>query len=127
MAYPTAQDVYSAYKELAALDPVTDTTGCYYWVLDTNGGIRKAICLGYSGYNSEDIRLKLGAQTTNNIMQCDIDIDWAMPYNPATCDCYDVICYLDPNGGETLDYIAAAVSELLQEYEQLTKNYFVWC
>lgn len=127
MAYPTAQDVYTAYKKLAALDPVTNTTGCYYWVLDTNGGIRKAICLGYSGYDSENICLKLGAQTTNNAMQCDIDIDWANPYSPATYDSVALDYYLDPNGGETLEYIAAAVSELLQEYEQLTKNYFVWC
>lgn len=74
---------------------------CYHTVDTTDGGTKLAIVVGWSdgfeeakeGTPNADgtwrICAKVAYQHANNAMQCDFDIDWAMPYNQDTGDVDD--------------------------------------
>lgn len=122
MARPTTAEVCNAYKELLTYDLKNDTVPTYYWVLDTNNGVRRAIVLGVTDYGN--IAIKLAAQTTNNIMQCWFDGDWTIPYDNRTGDCFDY--QIDLEQVETDRYIWAALEELLTEYDRMPHCNFCW-
>ena len=89
--------------------------GCIDWLVKTQGGCCHitfdvdakddyCICVGWHDYTGDpkdgDSRYKLawkiGRQSIRNVMQCDFDIDFEMPYNPETGDVDDTLHILDP-------------------------------
>ena len=89
--------------------------GCVDWLVKTQGGCCHlkfdtdvkndyCICVGWHDYTGDpkdgDSRYKLawkiGRQSIRNVMQCDFDIDFEMPYNPETGDVDDTLRVLDP-------------------------------
>ena len=89
--------------------------GCIDWLVKTQGGCCHlkfdtdtendyCICVGWHDYTGDpkdgDSRYKLawkiGRQSIRNVMQCDLDVDFAMPYNPETGDVDDTLHVLDP-------------------------------
>lgn len=98
--------------------------GTYYWHLgrDENNN-NWAIVLGWANgfeedenddYSSGTYRLctKLAYQSNNSIMQCDYDIDWAMPYDEETgeVDDNEVPIYTDSNMEEIIDWLLECYS-----------------
>ena len=89
--------------------------GCVDWLVKTQGGCCHltfdvdtkddyCICVGWHDYTGDPkdgdsrykIAWKIGRQSIKNAMQCDLDIDFEMPYNPETGDVDDTLHVLDP-------------------------------
>lgn len=77
--------------------------GCCHVVFDTDAENDYCICVGWhdcGGDRNDPNRYKLawkvGRQPYNSAMQCDLDIDFEMPYNPETGDVDDTLHVLDP-------------------------------
>ena len=78
--------------------------GCCHLKFDTDAENDYCICVGWHDYTGDpkdgDSRYKLawkiGRQSIRNVMQCDFDIDFEMPYNPESGDVDDTINILDP-------------------------------
>ena len=78
--------------------------GCCHLKFDTDAKNDYCICVGWHDYTGDpkdgDSRYKLawkiGRQSIRNVMQCDFDIDFEMPYNPETGDVDDTLHVLDP-------------------------------
>ena len=83
---------------------VKTQSGCYHLKFDTDAKNDYCICVGWHDYTGDpkdgDSRYKLawkiGRQSIRNVMQCDFDIDFEMPYNPESGDVDDTINILDP-------------------------------
>ena len=52
-----------------------------------------AVCIGWHdcGRNDWSVAWKIGRQTTNNIVQCDFDVDFDMPYSYESGDVDDTL------------------------------------
>lgn len=78
--------------------------GCCHIRIDTDEENDYCICVGWHDYGAEGengpdddgyrIAWKIGRQSRNNVMQCDLDIDFEMPYNDDFVD--DTLHVLDP-------------------------------
>lgn len=62
------------------------------------------------------IACKVGIQEVNNIMQCDLDIDWQYPICKATGDCWDTSCTIYPD--TNLDDL---IKDLKKQYNEILK------
>lgn len=90
--------------------------GCWAVCFATDSKYNYAVCIGW--HDTGDgwmVAWKIGRQTTNNVMQCDFDVDFEMPYDPETGDVDDTLDVIDPeNGGfnaETWDSYAKRIRE----------------
>ena len=78
--------------------------GCCHLKFDTDAKNDYCICVGWHDYTGDPkdgdsrykIAWKIGRQSVRNVMQCDLDIDFEMPYNPETGDVDDTLHVLDP-------------------------------
>ena len=89
--------------------------GCVDWLVKTKGGCCHlkfgtdaendyCVCVGWHDYTGDPkdggsrykIAWKIGRQSVRNVMQCDLDIDFEMPYDPETGDVDDTLHVLDP-------------------------------
>lgn len=80
--------------------------GCCHLKFGTDAENDYCICVGW--HDCEEIRdrmaiddgyrvaWKIGRQSVRNVMQCDLDLDFEMPYNPETGDVDDTLHILDP-------------------------------
>ena len=79
-------------------------SGCCHLTFDVDTKDDYCICVGWHDYtgdpkdgdNRYKLAWKIGRQSIKNVMQCDFDIDFEMPYNPETGDVDDTINVLDP-------------------------------
>lgn len=94
----------------------THENGTYHWNLFDDNDNNWALVLGWeSGYEenpdnpfiSETYGLcaKIAYQSKNNIMQCDYDIDWTMPYNNETMEVDDSSLFLGSFNESDLDWL----------------------
>lgn len=84
---------------------------CHFHVYDTDE-MALSICVGWHDYGDcFRIAWKIGMQTHNNIMQCDFDVDFDMPYNRETGDVYD-----------TLDEIIPSEIKTMKEWNQIASR-----
>lgn len=73
----TGRELKSAYEWL-----VEEDCGCSSWCFDVTDKQRICVCMGWHQYDDEwAVAWKIGQQSRNNIMQCDLDIDFEMPWN----------------------------------------------
>ena len=93
--------------------------GTYHWYLDRDkDGNDWAIVLGWSDGFEEDetddcmsgtyrLCAKVAYQSCNNIMQCDYDIDWTMPYDEESGEVDDTefSIYPDTDLEEIVDWL----------------------
>lgn len=107
--------------------------GIYFWLL-ADGQTEKndfAIVLGwtYDGDNGCDndtpfhkdgyqLCAKIAYQSHKNIMQCDFDCDWTMPYEPTEGEVYDVDYFI-----ESEDDIESAMDYLLKCWDKHKDEY----
>ena len=83
---------------------VKTQSGCINLKFDNDAENDYCVCVGWHDYTGDpddgDSRYKLawkiGRQSIRNVMQCDFDIDFEMPYNPETGDVDDTLHVLDP-------------------------------
>jgi hypothetical protein len=104
----------------AAVEEMRRTHGCgtYCWLLGEDEENDWAIVLGWAdGFeeNPNDSNLdgtwricaKMAFQSKRNIMQCDYDIDWDMPYDKVTGEVHDneVSIYPNTDLAEVIDWL----------------------
>lgn len=97
----------------------THGSGTYWWWLgEDNKGNNWAIVLGWADgfekYPNDDnldgtwrICAKCAYQSKNNVMQCDYDIDWDMPYDEETgeVDDNEIPIYPDTDLEKVVDWL----------------------
>ena len=87
--------------------------GCSSICFATDAKYNYAVCIGWhdlgDGPKEKDYRhwviaWKIGRQTTNNIMQSDLDIDFEMPYSDESGDVDDTLETIEVVGGKPVGY-----------------------
>ena len=84
--------------------------GCCSICFATDDRYNYSVCIGWhDGGHGCEVAWKIGRQTTNNIMQCDFDVDFEMPYDE-TGDVDDTLetveCAVLANRRRSLPYSA---------------------
>lgn len=83
---------------------VKENGGCCHLRIDTDVENDYCICVGWhdctgnpkDGDSRYKLAWKIGRQLHISVMQCDLDIDFEMPFNPKTGDVDDTLHVLDP-------------------------------
>lgn len=103
----TGKELKKWYKWLR----VQDMGCCSIWFASTDK-YRYCVCMGWHDYGEGPdkehgftdgfkVAWKIGRQTHNNIMQCDLDVDFEMPCNSETGNVDDTLeeveCFTRPN------------------------------
>ena len=66
--------------------------GCCSICFATDDRYNYSVCIGWhDGSHGWEVAWKIGRQTTNNIMQCDFDVDFEMPYDEEAGDVDDTL------------------------------------
>jgi len=70
--------------------------GCCSFVFESDGRNRYCVCMGFHDVGDRwEIAWKIGRQSHNNVMQCDFDLDFEMPYDEETGDVDDTLCVIE--------------------------------
>lgn len=104
----TGDAVREAYADLFA-----EGIGCWAVCFATDSKHNYAVCIGWNDTGCGwKIAWKIGRQTINNVMQCDFDVDFEMPYDPETGDVDDTLGVIEPGidgfNSETWEWDALA-------------------
>ena len=80
--------------------------GCCHLKFDTDAENDYCVCVGWhdcgakgeKGPDDDGYRVawKIGRQSVRNVMQCDLDVDFEMPYSEESGDVDDTLHVLDP-------------------------------
>ena len=79
--------------------------GCCSICFASDGTYNYAVCIGWHDLGDDwAIAWKIGRQATNNIMQCDFDIDFEMPFSEESGDVDDTQEVIKVVGGTPVGY-----------------------
>lgn len=93
--------------------------GCWHLRFAWDDNYVYSVCMGWTtGDDKAVIACKIGRQTHNNCMQCDLDIDFEMPYNEETDDVDDT--WREVSAEEDWDTLA---KELRSDARRIWKTY----
>lgn len=90
-----------------------EQTGCCSICFATDNTYNYAVCIGWhnlgdgpkeKNYQHWMVAWKIGRQTTNNVMQCDFEVDFDLPYNDDTGDIDDTLETIEIVDGKPVDY-----------------------
>lgn len=90
-----------------------EQTGCCSICFATDNTYNYAVCIGWhnlddgpkeKNYQHWMVAWKIGRQTTNNIMQCDFEVDFDLPYNDDTGDIDDTLETIEIVDGKPVGY-----------------------
>ena len=77
---------------------------CSIWFA-TDDRYNYSVCIGWhDGGHGWEVAWKIGRQTTNNIMQCDFDVDFEMPYSDESGDVDDTLETIEVVKGKPVGY-----------------------
>ena len=81
------------------------SNGCCSICFATDDRYNYAVCIGWH-YTGSDwvVAWKVGRQTTNSVMQSDLEVDFEMPYDPETGDVDDTLETIEVTGGKPVGY-----------------------
>ena len=79
--------------------------GCCSICFATDDRYNYSVCIGWhDGGHGWEVAWKIGRQTTNNIMQCDFDVDFEMPYSDESGDVDDTLETIEVVKGKPVCY-----------------------
>ena len=79
--------------------------GCCSICFATDDRYNYSVCIGWhDGGHGWEVAWKTGRQTTNNIMQCDFDVDFEMPYSDESGDVDDTLETIEVVKGKPVGY-----------------------
>lgn len=83
-----------------------DKCGCCHLPFACDDKYKYSVCMGWTDYDKTKsiIAWKIGRQTHDNIMQCDLDIDFEMPYDAETGEVDDT--WATVSGNENWEALA---------------------
>jgi hypothetical protein len=70
---------------------------CRHSIYDTDNNNMYILMGWHDTGDGWEIAVKIGMQSFNNAMQCDLDVDFDMPYDKETGDVYDTLQIVDEN------------------------------
>lgn len=85
---------------------------CHFRLADTNEYEMDIVVGWHNTGDGWEIAWKIGMQTFNNAMQCDMDVDFIMPYVKETGEVYDTCEIINPTTDEEYDEIAAEMNRV---------------
>ena len=97
--------------------------GTWVYPLGNYDNCRWAVVVSWMDYDNngnENLYAKIAYQSLNNIMQCDYDIDWEMPYDMRLGEVYDTELHV---GNEGDDVDPANIDWFLSEWEYIKANF----
>lgn len=97
MKFGSLKDVTGKFAKESVEWLTENKMGCCSICFATDNRYNYAVCIGWHDIGDEWVLAwKIGRQTLNNVMQCDLDVDFEMPYDPETGDVDDTLHVLDP-------------------------------
>lgn len=83
-----------------------ENMGCCHFNVGDTAHYQMHICVGWhDNGDAYEIAWKIGIESFNNAMQCDLDIDFLMPWDEETGEVYDTLQTIE---GEDIDWDALA-------------------
>ena len=108
--------------------------GCCSVCFATDDTYNYAVCIGWhdlgdgpkeKGYHHWVIAWKIGRQTTNNVMQCEFDVDFELPFSEESGDVDDTLETIETVAGQPAGYSSwAALAARMREEAQRVWNYW---
>lgn len=81
------------------------SNGCCSICFATDNRYNYAVCIGWHDIGDEWVLAwKIGRQTLNNVMQCDLDVDFEMPYSDESGDIDDTLETIEVVKGKPVGY-----------------------
>lgn len=81
------------------------SNGCCSICFATDDRYNYAVCIGWHDIGDEWVLAwKIGRQTLNNVMQCDFDVDFEMPYSDESGDIDDTLETIEVVKGKPVGY-----------------------
>ena len=94
--------------------------GCCHSRIGDTDTVEMDICMGWHDFgDGYEIAWKIGMQSFNNGMQCDLDIDFQMPYDRESGEIYDTLSPIGDIDG--VDY-----GRLAREINATAKRVYEW-
>ena len=79
--------------------------GCCSICFATDDRYNYSVCIGWhDGGHGWEVAWKIGRQALNNVMQCDFDVDFEMPYSDESGDVDDTLETIEVVGGKPVGY-----------------------
>lgn len=115
MKFGNLRDVTGRFAEDSVKWLEKEQMGCCSVCFATDDKYNYAVCIGWHRCDDErkpdgtygevwKIAWKVGRQTTNNVLQCDFDVDFEMPYDPETGDVDDTLDTIEVTDGLPAGY-----------------------
>lgn len=99
--------------------------GCCSLEYESDDRHRYCVCMGWHDYDREGcwkIAWKIGRQSRRNIMQCDFDVDFEMPYVEATGDVDDTLVVLGSPEKVKVDETVSVLKSPPIEWDEVAKD-----
>ena len=98
--------------------------GCCSICFATDDRYNYSVCIGWhDGGHGWEVAWKIGRQTTNNIMQCDFDVDFEMPYSDESGDVDDTLRLVEFPETATMKEWNAIASEMRKTARRVWKDW----
>ena len=105
MKFGSLKDVTGKFAKESVEWLTENKMGCCSICFATDYRYKYAVCIGWhDGGHGWEVAWKIGRQTTNNIMQCDFDVDFEMPYSDESGDVDDTLETIEVVGGKPVGY-----------------------
>ena len=105
MKFGSLKDVTGKFVKESVEWLAGSETGCRSICFATDDRHNYAVCVGWhdTGHGWK-VAWKIGRQTTNNIMQCEFDVDFEMPYSDESGDVDDTLETIEVVDGKPTGY-----------------------
>ena len=98
--------------------------GCCSLCYNSDASNNYAVCVGWHDVGDGwAIAWKIGRQSRRNVMQCDFDVDFEMPYSEESGDVDDTTQVIEFPGTATMKEWNAIASEMRKEARRVWKDW----
>lgn len=105
MKFGSLKDVTGKFVKESVKWLEKELMGCCSICFATDDKYNYAVCIGWHDSGDDWVfAWKIGRQTTNNIMQCDFDVDFDLPYSNESGDVDDTLETIKVVKGKPVGY-----------------------
>ena len=105
MKFGSLKDVTEKFAKESVEWLREQSNGCCSICFATDDRYNYAVCIGWHDIGDEWVLAwKIGRQTLNNVMQCDLDVDFEMPYSDESGDVDDTLETIEVVKGKPVGY-----------------------
>ena len=105
MKFGSLKDVTEKFAKESVEWLREQSNGCCSICFATDDRYNYAVCIGWHDIGDEWVLAwKIGRQTLNSVMQCDLDVDFEMPYSDESGDVDDTLETIEVVKGKPVGY-----------------------